>query len=120
MKVWMPPLIFALLAAAAPAHATGGLLCKTAGPRGIEIALGFGHVPSAPLFLAQLTDDGKRVPVTASQWWMQRSELRLALVSKDALREELLLSAQWNDATHSFDGTLWRNGSKRWVRCRED
>ncbi len=119
MKAWMPSFTIALLAAATPAHATGGLRCETAGPQPIEVLLGFGHVPSASLFLAKLTDDGESVPVTASQWWMQESELRLALVSEDASRVELLLSAKWKDVAHSYDGEIWRNGRKRWVRCRE-
>ena len=82
--------------------------------------LGFGHVPSASLFLAQLADDGHDVPVTASQWWMRKSELRLALVAKDAIREELILNARWAGTSRSYDGALWRSGRKRWVRCRED
>lgn len=114
------PFAIALLAISAPAHATGGLACRTAGPRPIEVALGFGHVPSAGLFMARLVDNGREVPVSAPQWWMRASELRLALTSKDALREELILRAQWNDASKSYDGSLWRAGRKRWVRCRED
>jgi hypothetical protein len=116
---WTFSLSFAALAFAAPAHATGGLLCKTAGPQPIEVALGFGHVPSAPLFLARLLDNGREIPVNAPQWWMRSSELRLALTSPDALREELVLTAQWNDRSRSYDGSLWRAGRKRWVRCRE-
>lgn len=112
-------LALATALASAPAHATGGLVCETAGPRPIEIVLGFGHVPSPSPFLARLTDNGKEVPVDATQFWMRESELRLALVSRDALEEEAVLSAQWNESTHSFDGSLWRSGTKRWVRCRE-
>jgi hypothetical protein len=115
----MTSFLFASLAIATPAHATGGLLCQTAGPKQIEVTLGFGHAPSASLFSARLLDDGKPIPVTASKWWMQKSELRLALVSENALRNELLMIAEWSDATDSYDGTITRNGRKRWVRCRE-
>ena len=120
MKRWLCLFPIALMIGSMPAHATGGLLCKTAGPRPIEVRLGFGHVPSASLFLARLVDDGHEVPLTASQWWMRKSELRLALVAKDAIREELILSARWAGTTRSYDGALWRSGRKRWVRCRED
>jgi hypothetical protein len=102
-----------------PAHATGGLLCKTAGDHPIEVSVGFGHVPSPGLFLARLVDDSREIEVTASQWWMRGSELRLALISPDAMTEELILMASWNDQAHSYDGSVWRSGRKRWVRCRE-
>lgn len=110
---------FGLFLLSVPAHATGGLSCKTADERPIVVTLGFGHVPSAGLFLARLVDDRREIEVTASQWWMHGPELRLALVSADATREELFLIAHWNDAAHSYDGSLWRSGRKRWVRCRE-
>jgi hypothetical protein len=120
MNKWAFSLPLTLLTFSAPAHATGGLVCKTAGPQPIEVALGFGRVPSAPLFLARLLDNGREIPVNAPQWWMRSSELRLALTSEDALREELVLTAQWNDESRSYDGSLWRAGRKRWVRCREN
>jgi hypothetical protein len=108
------PCLLAVLAAftfaSAPAHATGGLICKTAGPRPVEVVLGFGHVPSP---------DGQYVPAEATQFWMRDTELRLALVSTDAMTEEAVLSAQWSEDTRSYDGSLWRPGTKRWVRCRE-
>ena len=102
-----------------PAHATGGLSCKTADERPIMVSLGFGHVPSAGLFLVRLVDDEREIEVTTSQWWMRGPELRLALVSADVTGEELILIAQWNDAAHSYDGSVWRSGRKRWIRCRE-
>lgn len=110
---------FGLLMLSIPAHATGGLSCKTADQRPIVVSLGFGHVPSAGLFLARLVEGEREIEVTASQWWMHGPELRLALVSTDATREELILIAHWNDATHSYDGSVWRSGRERWVRCRE-
>tara|TARA_Y100001001_G_scaffold85677_1_gene83811 strand:- start:50 stop:409 length:360 start_codon:yes stop_codon:yes gene_type:complete len=111
----------ALFALALPqaAHATGGLACSTVGPKPVKISLGFGHVPSAGLFLARLRDDGTDVPVRATQWWMRGSELRLALVSTSETEEEAILIAMWNEETHSYDGSLLRARKRRWVRCRE-
>ncbi|MEH6759224.1 MAG: hypothetical protein V7676_17205 [Parasphingorhabdus sp.] len=109
----------ALLTFSSPAHATGGLACKTAGDEPIIVSLGFGHVPSAGLFLARLVDGREEIAVSASQWWLSGSELRLALVSPDAITEELVLIASWNRATNTYDGSVWRAGRKRWVRCRE-
>ncbi len=101
-----------------PAHATGGLVCRTAGARPIEVALGFGHVPGSPLILARLLDAGRTVPVTAAQWWLDNQEVRVVLVGANALEQELLLRARRSG--HVYDGALWRSGKRRWVRCRED
>ena len=110
---------FALAAViASPAYATGGLACRTAGPRPIEVALGFGHVPGAPLFLTRLRDNGRDIPVNAPQWWLDNSELRVVLADPAAMRRELILKARRNG--HVYDGNVWRNGRRRWVRCRED
>lgn len=110
---------FGLIALGLPAHATGGLLCKTADQRPIVVSLGFGHVPSAGLFLVRLVDDNRDIKVTASQWWMRGPELRLALVSADTTIEELILVAHWNRSARSYDGSVWRSGRKRWIRCQE-
>ena len=110
------PLAFAL---ASPAHATGGFACRTAGPRPIEVWLGFGHTPGAPLLAdaTRLRDNGRNVPVIAPQWWLDDSELRLLLADPNAMRRELILKAKRNG--HFYDGSIWRNGARRWVRCRE-
>lgn len=117
----MKRLLFALplaLLAASPAEATGGFLCRTAGPNPIEASVGFGHVPGAPVILTRLKDRGKVVPARHAQWWLDKDELRLLLISEDAMREELLIRA--TRSGHSYDGSLWRGGKRRWVRCRED
>jgi hypothetical protein len=106
-----------LIAAAGPAHATGGFTCRTTGAPAIEIGLGFGHAPGAPLVLARLVDSGRQVPVTAPQWWLDSNELRLLLASPDAMRRELILKAKKNG--RFYDGSIWRGGKRRWVRCRE-
>ena len=58
-----------LLAFATPAMATGGFVCRTAGPNPIAVSIGFGHVPGAPLLTdaTRLLDNGRNVPVTAPQ-----------------------------------------------------
>ena len=117
MKV-LAPLAVAAVTFAAPAHATGGLVCRTAGARPIEVNVGFGHVPGSPLILTRLVDGGRVVPVTAAQWWLDDKEVRLLLIGPNALKQEALLRARRNGQT--YDGSLWRDGKRRWVRCRED
>ncbi|WP_310468659.1 hypothetical protein [Sphingomonas sp.] len=109
---------FALLAVATPAHATGGMICRTAGTRPIEISLGFGHVPGSPLILTRLREGERTVPVSAAQWWLDNRDLRVLLVDANAMKQEALLHARRTG--HFYDGTLWRGGQRRWVRCRED
>lgn len=106
-----------LAAVAAPAQATGGLVCRTAGSRPVEVAVGFGHVPGSPLILTRLVDAGREVPAKSAQWWLDQSEVRLLLIAPDAQRQELVMRARRNG--HVYDGNLWRNGQRRWVRCRE-
>jgi hypothetical protein len=118
MKLPLWCFALATLAAATPASATGGLECKSAGPRPLRMLVGFGHVPGAPLILTRLEDNGRNIEVTAPQWWFDRWGIRLLLVDKGGLREELLLKAA--DKNGHWDGSVWRNGLKRWVRCYEN
>jgi hypothetical protein len=103
---------------AAPAQATGGLVCSTAGAQPLIVSLGFGHVPGSPLILTRLSENGRPVPVQSAQWWLDNREMRLVLISPDAMREELTLRARRKG--HVYDGTAVRRGRTRWVRCRED
>ena len=107
-----------LLFVAQPAAATGGFVCKTAGERPIQVSVGFGHVPGTPLILTQLIDSGRAVPVQSAQWWLDDREMRLLLVDPQARGQQLLLKAKRTRFT--YDGNIWRNGQRRWVRCRED
>ena len=119
MNILVPlAVVVAAVSFASPAHATGGLVCRTAGARPIEVSLGFGHVPGSPLIATRLLAAGRNVPVSAAQWWLDNQEVRLILVGANALRQELLLRAKRNG--HVYDGNLWRSGKRRWVRCRED
>lgn len=115
----MKRLLLALVATAAatPAYATGGFTCRTAGADPVEVSVGFGHVPGSPLIARRLLDRGRNVPVTDAQWWLDDRELRLLLVAPQAGREEVKIRATRNG--HVYDGSLWRNGMQRWVRCRE-
>lgn len=118
MKTPISLLPLVLLVFSTPAWATGGIACKTAGPRPIEVVVGFGHVPGAPLIASRLIENGREIGVNAPQWWFDSSELRLVLTSKDAMREELVVKARRNGDL--YDGSVLRNGRKRWIRCREN
>lgn len=107
----------AALALATPAHATGGLVCRTAGDRPIELALVISHTAVAAAVSARLSDSGRDVPVAIAQSWLEPNEVRLDLVDRNAVRHELRLRARKNGAF--YDGSLWRNGRRQWVRCRE-
>ena len=115
-SLFLMPLLFGI---ATPAQATGGFVCRTAGPRPIEVSLGFGHAPGAPLLAdaTRLLVDGRNVPVIAPQWWLDDTELRLLLADPTAMRRELILKTR--RIGHFYDGNLWRGGQRRWVRCRE-
>ena len=106
-----------MLIAAAPAHATGGLVCQTAGTRPIEAALVIGHAAVQSIVSARLADNGRAIPVTVAQSWLEPKEIRLDLVDPNAVRHELRLRATWNG--RAYDGSIWRNGKRRWIRCRE-
>lgn len=106
-----------ILLSATPARATGGMVCSTAGALPAHVSLTLGHVVGSPLVGAHLTDLGRPVPVKQAQWWLDRSELRLLLVDPQALREEARIKAIRKGSV--YDGTIWRNGARRWIRCRE-
>jgi hypothetical protein len=104
-------------AVAAPAHATGGLVCRTAGAKPVEVSLVVGPTAVSSVVSARLTDRGRGIPVQIAQSWLEPTELRLDLVDPNAARHELRLRvARKGDA---YDGSLWRLGQRRWVRCRE-
>ena len=117
----MTKLLFAtaLLFSATAAQATGGFVCQTAGKSPIQVSVGFGHVAGAPLLQdsTRLSDNGRNIPVTAPQWWLDNSELRLLLADPNVMRREAIIKARRNGQV--YDGSLWRNGRRHWVRCRE-
>lgn len=109
----------ATLLAATPAHATTGLLCSTASAPAIDLALVISHTAVPAVVSARLTDNRRDVAVVTAQSWFDSSEVRIDLVDLNALRYEARLRATWRPASRSYDGLLWRNGRKHWVRCRE-
>jgi hypothetical protein len=109
----------ACLLLAAPAQATTGLICETAGVRPIQLALVVGHTPVPAIVSARLTDKHRDVPIVTAQSWLDPKEVRVDLVDRNAMRHELRLRATWRASSRSYDGSLWRYGQRRWVRCRE-
>ena len=105
------------LVVASPAYATGGLVCQTAGPRPIQVSMVISHTAVSSVVSARLSDGGRNVPVSVAQSWLEPAEIRLDLVDRNATRHELRLRARKNGAF--YDGSLWRAGKRRWVRCRE-
>ena len=97
--------------------ATGGFVCRTAAARPLEASVGFGHVPGAALILTRLIDNGRQLAVKPAQSWLDDKELRLLLIDPNAMREELVIRARRQGAT--YDGSVWRKGQRRWIRCRE-
>jgi len=110
-------LLAPLLILSAPVHATGGLICRTAGARPIELALVVSHTAVSSVVSARLSDNGRDVPAALAQSWLEPNELRLDLTNKNATQHELRLRAKRSGA--SYDGSVWRLGQRRWVRCRE-
>ena len=110
-------LLLPLLALAVPANATGGLVCRTAGARPIEVAMVISHTAVSSVVSARLADNGREVPVALAQSWREPNVVRLDLTDNNAARHELRLRAKKNG--RSYDGSVWRLGQRRWVRCRE-
>lgn len=109
----------ALFFAPSPVLATAGLICSTAGPPPIHLALAISHTAVPSVVSARLTDNRREVAVATAQSWFDRSEIRVDLVDRNAIRHEARLRATWRESSRSYDGTLWRNGQRRWIRCRE-
>ena len=55
--------------------------------------------------------------MSAPQWWLDNDEVRLLLTDPASFDRELVLRARRNG--HVYDGSVWRGGKQRWVRCRE-
>jgi hypothetical protein len=105
------------LAITTPAQATGGLICRTAGTKPVEAWLVISHTAVPAVVSARLSDNGRDVPVNVAQSWLEPNEVRIDLTDANAMRHELRLRAKINGRV--YDGSLWRSGIRRWVRCRE-
>ena len=66
---------------------------------------------------ARLSDDGRDIPVHVAQAWLERNHVRLDLEDPNAERRELRLMAKAKG--QHYDGSIWRHGRRRWVRCQE-
>lgn len=108
-----------LLLLATPAWATGGLICSTAGSRPVTLALVISHTAVPAVVSARLDENGRDVPVMTAQSWLDPSEVRIDLTDRNAMRHEARVRATWRAKSRSYDGTLWRGGKRRWVRCQE-
>jgi len=111
------PLAPIALFLATPAHATGGLICRTAGTNVVELALVVSHTAVPAIVSARMTDRGRDVPVVTAQSWLEDREVRIDLVDRNAQRHEARVRAVRRG--NAYDGSLWRNGQRRWIRCRE-
>jgi len=76
-KLTLAPLC--LLLAATPAEATGGLVCRTAGSNPVQVALVISHTVVPSVVSARLIDNGRDVPVSVAQSWLEAKEVRLDL-----------------------------------------
>ncbi|ANY18567.1 hypothetical protein A6F68_00031 [Tsuneonella dongtanensis] len=110
--------ILAVLGIAAPAHATGGLQCRTADGSDLVISVGFGHVPGAPVVATRLSAKGKSITAQAPQWWLDDKEMRLVLTDPEAMKTLATVRTRANG--RFYDGSVQWLGKRRWVRCRED
>ena len=114
---WLILLGGLLLLIAAPADATSGMICETAGARPIRLYVVIGHAALPAVASARLEEQGRDVPIAVAQSWLDSRELRLDLVDPKSLRHELRLRVIQNG--DRYDGSVWRKGIRRWVRCRE-
>jgi hypothetical protein len=112
-------LALAAMLLAAPATATTGLICSTAGSPPVHLALAISHTAVPSVVSVRLTDNRREVPVAPAQSWFDKSEVRVDLVDRNAMRHEARIRATWRLSSRSYDGSLWRNAKRRWVRCRE-
>lgn len=118
MKILAPvALLIAVFGLAAPAQASGGMVCRTAGARPIDLRLVISHTAVSVVVSARLTDAGRVVPVALAQSWIEPEEIRVDLVDRNAQRHEMRLRASRNGRV--YDGSVWRGGKRHWVRCRE-
>lgn len=117
-----------LLAAAVPAHATGGLLCRPLDGDGPSIGLVIGHGTVGGIAGANLIE-GERVrstmgadaPLMLAQAWIDDELLLADLSGPDALEHVARLRARFEPARRgsAASGTLAMGGETFRVRCEE-
>ena len=92
-------------------------LALSAPAQAIQVSLVIGHIAVSSVVSARLDENGRDVPVTVAQAWLDPNELRLDLTDRNAVRHELRLRTK--AMGRSYEGSLWRHGKRHWVRCRE-
>ena len=114
MRVWVWAFPLAMMGAV-PAHATGAMICRSAAG---EVSLTISHTAAPAIVAARLSANGRVVPTSLAQSWIDRSEIRLDLTDPNAMRVEARLRAKRTN--NVYEGALARRGiAPRWVRCRE-
>lgn len=120
-----------LLAAAMPAHATGGMECRTGTGRGPIVAFGFPHGIAPQVFSASIQDGpltlrtgglieaGRLRSLAVGQSWIDRELVMLDLVDAQVTRFEGQLRARFTRRGEAAVGTFVRNGRTWRVRCVE-
>jgi hypothetical protein len=93
------------------------LICATAGKAPLSLALVISHTAIPSVVSARFSENGRDVPVKAAQSWLDEKEVRVDLTDPNAARHEVRLRAMRNG--NAYDGSIWRHGKRRWVRCRE-
>ena len=103
---------------AAPAKATGGLVCTTASGTPTSLSFVIGHHGASSIVQAQLKSGDKDwLPVQMSQAWLGEGELRVDIADMETLtRTHRIVATLKGDV---FDGTIEDQEGKRWIRCRE-
>ncbi len=113
----VPFALLPLLALAVPAHATGGMSCRTAGDERIEIDLGMGRTIGGSIFQVSMRVDGREVPVRVAQSWLHDGQFLLMLSDPGGNRIEAVMATSVNGDT--FDGSIRRGNRRHWIRCYE-
>jgi len=114
-KLLLCPLL--AVVAATPAHATSGLTCTSAGPNPIEVGLVIGNNAVPAVGQARLYENGRDIPVSLAQSWIEGGTIRVDLTDPNVERHELRLSV--TSKGDVYEGSLWRGGKRHWVRCEE-
>jgi hypothetical protein len=112
-----------LIGAAAPAAATGGFSCATAGAAPLRLAIVTAHGVAPAVAQVRLTERGRTLSSAApgaelliAQSWIDSRELKLDLTDTAFQRYEARLRARITGRLTAA-GTITRNGMTRPIRC---
>ncbi|WP_332812660.1 hypothetical protein [Sphingomonas sp.] len=123
MKVKALLAVACLIGAAAPAVATGGYSCATAGAAPLRLAIVTAHGVAPVVAQVRLTERGRTLSSAApgarlliAQSWIDSRELKLDLTDTGLQRYEARLRARITGRLTAV-GTITRNGVTRPIRC---